>query len=157
MMNDHNLQARLVSSLEKGILTDPVEKYPALEKISVLRGERLNFQLFLRTVHVGCWSTRRFEIAVEGLDATAREVKNVYAELPGFNNDRSREEGMIVESPSGLYPSGRARAARFGRVSAPAGGKALRGMVRGDSYRGGRVRRFRDNQGKRGANRLAPA
>ena len=103
-MSEHNLSARLVSSLEKGILTDRVEQYPELKEISVLKGERLNFQLFLRTTHVDCWSTRRFEIAVDGLDASVREVKNVFAELPGFNADKSCEQGLTVESPSGLYP-----------------------------------------------------
>ena len=103
-MSERNLCARLVSSLEKGILTERVESYPELKSISVLRGERLNFQLFLRTEVTGDWRTRRFEITVEGLDASAREVKNVFADLPYYGVDKSRENGMTVESPSGLYP-----------------------------------------------------
>ena len=103
-MNEHHLHTRLVSSLEKGLVTEPVEAYPALEQISVLKGERLNFQLFLRSDHTDSRENRLLTVEAEGIDATAREVKQIYADLPCYYQDNSREEGLFLESESGLYP-----------------------------------------------------
>lgn len=103
-MLSHNLHARIVSSLEKGLVSDQVEDHPALEHVSVLRGERLNFQLLLRTVHVDCWSSRLFSVEVTGIDAFAREVKQVFADFPCYHADPSRSDGLFLESDTGLYP-----------------------------------------------------
>lgn len=103
-MNEHHLHARLVSSLEKGLVTEPVEAYPALEQISVLKGERLNFQLFLRSDHTDSHDNRILIVEAEGIDATAREVRQIYADLPCYYTDTSREVGLFLESESGLYP-----------------------------------------------------
>lgn len=100
----YQLHARLVSSLEKGLVTEPVEAYPALENISVLKGERLNFQLFVRTEHVDCHNTHLYIVEAEGIDATAREVKQVFPDVPCYHKDNSREYGLFLESKSGLYP-----------------------------------------------------
>ena len=94
-MNEHHLHTRLVSSLEKGLVTEPVEAYPALEQISVLKGERLNFQLFLRSDHTDGHANRLLTVEAEGIDATAREVKQVYADLPCYYQDNSREDATI--------------------------------------------------------------
>lgn len=103
-MSEHHLHARLVSSLEKGLVTESVESYPALERISVLKGERLSFQLFLRIDHMDSRWSRLFTVEAEGIDATAREVRQIYADLPCDYEDNSREQGLFLESESGLYP-----------------------------------------------------
>ena len=81
-MTEQFLHARLVSSLEKGIIDKMPEDYPALEKISVLRGEHLHFQLFLRPERTENYKSYGYTVAVEGIDAAAYEVLQVYAEHP---------------------------------------------------------------------------
>ncbi len=104
-MVSYAIHARIVSSLEKGLVSDDVENYPQLSKISVLRGERLSFQLFIRTEHTEISrNARLFSVSVSGIGVTAREVKQICADLPCYYNDSSRENGLFIESPCGLYP-----------------------------------------------------
>ncbi len=103
-MTESFLHARLVSSLEKGIIDKMPEDYPALEKISVLRGEHLHFQLFLRPERTENYKSYAYNVALEGIDAAAYEVLQVYADFPCYNCDDSRERGLFVESATGMYP-----------------------------------------------------
>ncbi len=104
-MNGKNLHVRIVSSLEKGIIGDPVEKYPELKSISVLTGEKLSFQLFIKTDRTeGNVSTRLFTFRVEGAEMTAREVRQVYDDLPKYHCDGSDRDGLFIHSASGMYP-----------------------------------------------------
>ncbi|MBR5768092.1 MAG: DUF4091 domain-containing protein [Clostridia bacterium] len=104
-MNSSNLHIRIVSSLEKGLVGDPVEKYPELKSVSVLKGERLSFQLFMRTDHTEqTGSTRLFSVTADGADLKARAVRQIYADLPKYHFDDSDSNGLFIESESGLYP-----------------------------------------------------
>ncbi len=103
-MNESLLHVRLVSSLEKGLVSEPVEAYPALETITVLRGERLNFQLFLCTEPSACASTHLFTLEVTGLDASAREVRQIMADLPCYAQDTAIGTAGFITSETGLYP-----------------------------------------------------
>lgn len=102
--NGPYVDARLVSSLEKGLVNGRTEDYPALTQISVLKGERLNFQLFLRVAPYENRRRRLFNVETSGIDAAAYEVRQVYADYPCFNVDRSREDGLYIDSTTGLYP-----------------------------------------------------
>ena len=101
-------QARLVSSLEKGLITDRPEDYPALTALTALRGERVNFQLFFRYEPTGTFCTRYTNVTIEGLPegaaAPIRAVRHVAADLPTFGPDPSVGTPGFIESPTGLYP-----------------------------------------------------
>ncbi len=101
------LKAKIVSSLEKAMLEDRIEKFKPLERISVLRGERLSFQI-LNTFEypAGAPSNIPFaKLRAEGAlaeFASFREVGNVPVERPtldfcAFDND-------YISKKPGLFP-----------------------------------------------------
>ncbi|MBQ8345304.1 MAG: DUF4091 domain-containing protein [Clostridia bacterium] len=102
------IQTKLVSSLEKAMLEDSLDRFEALGRISALKGERVSVQL-LHTYRYeeGVGDVRRADCALtlEGdlaSVATVRDVCNVGVErpvLPGIDE----EEDYISLRP-GLFP-----------------------------------------------------
>ncbi len=99
-----SLDSRLTSSLEKPLITDNVEDHPALSAVTVLRGERLSFQLLLKPHYDVYSATDTFTVSVSRPDVTVRQVQSVFADLPTYGTDPSRGTIDLLESPTGLYP-----------------------------------------------------
>ena len=103
------IKTRLTSSLEKAFYDMPIERFPTLSRLSVLRGERVSFQL-LTTVcyenkapdgsaHVRLTPTVKGELSEL---VTLRQVKNVPVELP-VSVDFGFDEHYLRTEP-GMYP-----------------------------------------------------
>lgn len=105
-MNIPNFSTRIVSSLEKALITDRPEQHPVLERQSVLIGEKLDFQLLILDEDPEIASTRNLKAEVTGLpcDVTCRAAVSVYADMPTYSHDTSKGTLYYIESKSGTYP-----------------------------------------------------
>ena len=105
-MNIPNFSTRIVSSLEKALITDRPEQHQVLERQSVLIGEKLDFQLLILDEDPEIASTRNLKAEVTGLpcDVTCRAAVSVYADMPTYSHDTSRGTLYYIESKSGTYP-----------------------------------------------------
>lgn len=106
-MSIAGLNMRLVSSLEKVLITDALESHPVLERQSVLKGEKLDFQLaVVDNSSEVVWDTRRFSVEVAGLptECTCREAVSMYADFPCFPIDTAQGTPYYLDSESGSYP-----------------------------------------------------
>ena len=99
-----SMESRIVSSLEKGLVTDRVSDHPELKGISVLKGERLDFQLIMRSDETGSGSGKLLFIEVSGAEVKASEVRHVRASLPRYGYDASEEQGLFIRSANDVYP-----------------------------------------------------
>ena len=95
---------KVVSSLEKCFVDEPIEKFEALKKISMLKNERLSVQLlYTATADENNFSTLR-KLCIEGEAAaytTARTVEQVPVLMPtpGFVPDDN-----YLRTAPGIYP-----------------------------------------------------
>lgn len=105
-MANKMIETRIVSSLEKALMTDEVSAHPVLEKQSVLLGETLDFQLVLRDNDLNLFSTRCLLVEVEGLpcEVTCRAVSNVLVDLTTNQRDPSLGTPYYIKSETGCYP-----------------------------------------------------
>ncbi|MBQ5842317.1 MAG: hypothetical protein IIW63_04105, partial [Clostridia bacterium] len=87
-------KTKIVSSQQKAFLDDSIDSFPRLEKISVLRGERLSFQLLYVDEGEGYLPSRPYcGLTVEGAlseHVTVRDVRNVPVDRP-LHPDRADE------------------------------------------------------------------
>ncbi len=98
------IDTRVVSSLEKCFLDDRIECFSPMERISMLKNERLFFQL----LHTACGSDTAFrtlcQLTVEGDLApyiTARTVDQIPVVMPDFGGEG--DTNYLRRTP-GLYP-----------------------------------------------------
>ncbi len=105
-MNIPNFSTRIVSSLEKALITDRPEQHPVLERQSVLIGEKLDFQLLILDEAPEIISTRCLKVKVNGIpcDVTCRAAVSVYTDMPVYSHDTSKGTPYYIESKSGTYP-----------------------------------------------------
>ncbi len=105
-MNTPSFTTRIVSSLEKVLFTDRPEQHPALDSLSALRGETIDFQLLVLDETPGVLSSRCLTVGIEGLPfpAVCREAASVPADLPAYRHDTSVGTPYFIESKSGCYP-----------------------------------------------------
>lgn len=116
------LETRLVSSLEKCFVDQAPDLFPVLSGISILRNERLSFQLLLR------WDMPpRYPVlltpTVEGSLSpfvTLRVVESVPVSLPTYHNCRNDD---YLRTDPGLFPDLLCPLPYGGRI--PVGGKRL--------------------------------
>ena len=98
-------KTRIVSSQQKAFLDDSIDSFPRLEKISVLRGERLSFQLLYVDEGEEYLPSRPYcGLTVKGALSeyvTVRDVRNVPVDRP-LHPDRA-DESYLRRTP-GLYP-----------------------------------------------------
>lgn len=102
------LKTKIVSSQEKIFIDDHIEVFAALDKISVLQGERLSFQ-FLSTYSSTektpeLYRQSRIPLRLQGelsSFATLRQVRQVPVTLPCYPDNR--DEHFLRTTP-GLYP-----------------------------------------------------
>ena len=101
------IKLKVVSSLEKPFHDMHVEQFPALERISLLKGERISFQIFFDNVcsSENPWPFRTLLKPTVTGDAakyvTLREVGNVPVEMP--INPANYDDQYLRTTP-GLYP-----------------------------------------------------
>ena len=101
------VKTKIVSSLEKALLTDNIEKFPSLSKISALRGERISVQLLHTYVcegdekRNGMLTTPRLSGSLAKY-ATMFEVGNVPVERPLLL--ASGDDDNYISKLPGLYP-----------------------------------------------------
>ena len=104
------IKAKIVSSLEKALLEDRIEKFKPLERISVLRGERLSFQI-LHTFEYAPESSpyqrnnAYAKLTAEGelsKYASFREVGNVPVERPTL--EKAVDDDDYISKRPGLFP-----------------------------------------------------
>ena len=102
------LKTKIVSSQEKIFMDDRIEAFAALDKISVLQGERLSLQ-FLSTYRATAetpvlYRKERIPLQVQGSLsslATLRDVRQVPVTLPCY--PENRDDNFLRTTP-GLYP-----------------------------------------------------
>ncbi len=101
------IKTKIVSSLEKVMLDDKFESFRALDKISVLKGERLSFQV-INTFEYDDETPRNVtyaEIICDGelmRYASIRDVGNIPIERPTL--DRSLNDPDYISQRPGLFP-----------------------------------------------------
>ncbi len=101
------IRIRIVSSLEKALLDDKIERFTALERISALRGERLSFQI-LSTFEILPGEQINIPFAKVSIKSELakhiclREVGNVPIERPTL--DACPEDNDYISKKPGLYP-----------------------------------------------------
>ena len=104
------IKTRLVSSLEKALLEDRIEKFKPLQRASVLRGERFSFQL-LNTFEYDpdsspyARNSAYAKLSAEGelaKYATFREVGNVPVERPTI--EKAVNDDDYISKRPGLFP-----------------------------------------------------
>ncbi len=104
------IKTRIVSSLEKALATDDIDSFKSLDRISVLRGERLSVQLLhtyifeKNTTHWDprkVWAALTFEGALAE-HADARDVVNVAVERPALHV--SGDDDDYISKRPGLFP-----------------------------------------------------
>ncbi|MBE6621595.1 MAG: DUF4091 domain-containing protein [Ruminococcaceae bacterium] len=100
------IETRIVSSLEKALMTDEVASHPRLEEQSVLLGETFDFQLLVHDHDLNQFSTRGLLVEVEGLpcEVTCRQVTNVLVDMTTNMRDPSLGTPYYIKSESGCYP-----------------------------------------------------
>ncbi|MBQ3225224.1 MAG: DUF4091 domain-containing protein [Clostridia bacterium] len=105
-MANNKIETRIVSSLEKALMTDEVGVHPVLERQSVLRGETLDFQLIIRDNDLNLFSTRCLLVEVEGLpcEVSCRAVNNVIVDLTTNQRDPTLGTPYYIKSETGCYP-----------------------------------------------------
>ena len=104
------LKSKIVSSLEKAFIDDNMDKFGALEKISVLQGERLSLQLlhtyeYTEDCPINDRDVAYAKISAEGTLAgnlSFREVGNIPIERPTL--ERSLGDDDYIKKTPGLYP-----------------------------------------------------
>ncbi len=101
------IKIKIVSSLEKAMLEDKIEKFKPLEKISALKGERISFQI-LNTFEYASGEQTNIPYAKITADGSLkkymvlREVGNVPVERPTLDN-YPNDNDYISKKP-GLFP-----------------------------------------------------
>ena len=101
-----SLQMKMISSLEKCFLDDPIESKPEKKQFIMFRNEKLSFQVVYRTelIGEGISSHRWCPIKVEGAlapYATVKVVANVPNQFPTYNE---LPGGEFLRTEPGLYP-----------------------------------------------------
>lgn len=99
------LKTKIISSQQKAFIDDSIDHYPRLEKISVLRGEKLSFQLLYVDEGEEYLPVRPYcNIEVKGALAKhviIRDVRNVPVERP-INPDKY--DSNYLRTTPGIYP-----------------------------------------------------
>ncbi len=98
------LTTKLISSLEKVMLTDTAEKFSPLEKISVLKGERLSFQVLYVPTDNHPYEHILWEIKAESELAkytSARNVANIGVTKPCY---KQKCDDKYLSYEPGFYP-----------------------------------------------------
>ena len=100
------LKTRLTSSLEKAFIDDSIEKFPIIERLSILKGERFSCQLLY--VDEGpqySLPARPFmDLALGGelgQYATVRDVRNIPVDRPV---NPEKYDGQYLRTTPGIYP-----------------------------------------------------
>ena len=102
-------KTKIVSSLEKGLASDCIDKFKELRNITALKGERISFQL-LHVYHFDntFWNPRGITatINLEGelaKYATMRDVCNVVIDRPTVQHSGIADDNYISKGP-GIFP-----------------------------------------------------
>ena len=104
------IKTKIVSSLEKAMLEERIEKFTSLKKLTALRGERISFQLlntFEYTDDLGIYQRNIAfaKLTAEGelvKYATFREVGNVPVERPTL--EKAADDDDYISKRPGLFP-----------------------------------------------------
>jgi len=117
------LVTKITSSLEKVFVKDDPSKFPALEKVSVLRGERMHFQFVLGETEAkyGLKRILTFKIDTDlDIPVTVRRVQHVPCRVPTYANVENVDKNYLSYEP-GLYPDVLMPVAENEHVCAPYG------------------------------------
>ena len=99
------LKTKIVSSQQKAFIDDSIDRYPRLEQISVLRGEKLSFQLLYVDEGEEYLPVRPYcALEIKGALAkyvTVRDVRNVPVDRPIHPN---KFDSNYLRTTPGIYP-----------------------------------------------------
>ena len=100
---------KLTSSLEKPMPSDTINKFPKLKKLSVLKGERLSFQVLLTNIdECLTWRGVQGEVSLSGelaKYATVRDLVYVPIAHPTLQHDKAwwMDDNYVSKNP-GIFP-----------------------------------------------------
>jgi len=99
------LKTKIVSSQQKAFIDDSIDNYPRLERISVLRGEKLSFQLLYVDEGAEYLPVRPYcSLEIKGALAksvTVRDVRNVPVDRPVHPD---KHDSNYLRTTPGIYP-----------------------------------------------------
>jgi transcription antitermination factor NusA-like protein len=99
------LKTKIVSSQQKAFIDDKIDKFPKLESISVLRGEKLSFQLLYVDEGEEYLPVRPYcNLEIKGALAshvTVRDVRNVPVDRPVHPE---KHDANYLRTTPGIYP-----------------------------------------------------
>lgn len=112
------VEAKVISSLEKVMLTDDYDSFDTVKVLNAARGERASFQVVIKNAKLGSYSDLKMSVRSKLLHSISiARVGHVPSEMPAYL-ERSDDDYITKEPglfPDVLYPIKRTDIVRSGR------------------------------------------